>query len=81
MYFPDNDYESTYFKLGKIFFKKYMLTFNHDSKRIGYYKNDNNEEGKEKETKLREELNNSGNSINSSAKGEFKAIDILRYSI
>ena len=45
MYFPDNDYESTYFKLGKILFQKYLINFNLETKKIGFYYNE--KEGKE----------------------------------
>ena len=60
MYFPDNNYESTYFKFGKIIFQKYLLNFNLETKKIGFYlnekkgeKNDNDIEiNKEKEGSL-----------------------------
>ena len=45
MYFPDNDYESTYFKLGKVLFQKYLINFNLETKKIGFYFSD--KEGKE----------------------------------
>ena len=44
MYFPDNNYESTYFKLGKILFQKYLLNFNYETKKIGFYLNEKKEE-------------------------------------
>ena len=48
IYFPDNNYESTYFKLGKILFQKYLLNFNYENKKIGFYlsdkKGENNDE-------------------------------------
>ena len=45
IYFPSQTY-SYYFILGKLLFQKYTLTFNHETKQIGYYKsnNDNDEE-------------------------------------
>ena len=55
MYFPDNDYESTYFKFGKIFFQKYLVNFNLETKKIGFYINNENEEEKNNED------NNKGN--------------------
>ena len=58
MYFPDNNYESTYFKLGKILFQKYLINFNLETKKIGFYfndkegkKGDNNDEGYNEENK------------------------------
>ena len=58
MYFPNNDYESTYFKLGKILFQKYLINFNLETKKIGFYfndkegkKGDNNDEGYNEENK------------------------------
>ena len=47
MYFPDNNYESTYFKFGKIIFQKYLLNFNLETKKIGFYLNEKKEENKE----------------------------------
>lgn len=47
MYFPDNNYESTYFKLGKILFQKYLINFNLETKKIGFYFNE--KEGKKGE--------------------------------
>jgi hypothetical protein len=38
MYFPTKYYSYIHFRLGKILFKKYILSFNYDNKRIGYYK-------------------------------------------
>ena len=40
IYFPSQTH-SYYFIIGKTLFKKYTLTFNHETKRIGYYKEDN----------------------------------------
>ena len=54
IYFPSQTY-SYYFILGKVLFKKYTLTFNHDTKRIGYYKEDNNNNKKENENENNEE--------------------------
>ena len=58
MYFPNNDYESTYFKLGKVLFQKYLINFNLETKKIGFYfndkegkKGDNNDEGYNEENK------------------------------
>ena len=42
IYFPVKYYSYMHFRLGKILFKKYMLSFNYDSKRIGYYKTKTN---------------------------------------
>ena len=39
IYFPNIYYSSSSFRLGKPFFKKYLITFNQDTKMIGYYKN------------------------------------------
>ena len=54
MYFPKENYSYLYFRLGKILFQKHILVFNHDNKKIGYYKQENkenkkNEEGEEDE--------------------------------
>lgn len=58
MYFPDNNYESTYFKLGKVLFQKYLINFNLETKKIGFYfnekegkKGDNNDDGYNEEKK------------------------------
>ena len=52
IYFPSQTH-SYYFIIGKTFFQKYTITFNHETKRIGYYKEYNNNEiynkGNEKE--------------------------------
>ena len=53
MYFDTKPY-SHFFRLGKILFKKYILVFNHDNKKIGYYRKEN----KIKDTK---EENKKGN--------------------
>ena len=58
IYFPTKFYSYLNFRLGKMIFKKYMLTFDHDTKRIGYYikandtsdKNGNEEENNNEET-------------------------------
>ena len=50
MYFPDNDYESTYFKLGKILFQKYLINFNLETKKIGFYYDEKKEEKKDGNT-------------------------------
>ena len=57
MYFPTKFYSYIHFRLGKIFFKKYILTFNHDTKMIGYYKTDKkeNDEGNDKENDKEDE--------------------------
>ncbi len=39
IYFPQISYNYNHFRLGKPFFKKYLITFNQDTKMIGYYKN------------------------------------------
>ena len=39
IYFPTVYYSTSSFRLGKPFFKKYLITFNQDTKMIGYYKN------------------------------------------
>ena len=39
IYFPTTYYSTSSFRLGKPFFKKYLITFNQDTKMIGYYKN------------------------------------------
>ena len=52
IYFPQQTY-SYYFILGKTFFQKYTITFNHDTKMIGYYKEDNND--------INEDEGNNGN--------------------
>ena len=48
MYFSTGD-ASEYFRLSKIFFKKYIITFNFENKKIGYYgqekQNENKSEG------------------------------------
>ena len=44
MYFPSQTH-SYYFVLGKKLFQKYTLSFNNDTKQIGYYKQNNNREG------------------------------------
>ena len=49
MYFPKEFYSNTYLKLGKMLFKKYVLTFDHDTRRIGFYKNDNKDQNSNKE--------------------------------
>ena len=57
MYFPDNNYESTYFKLGKVLFQKYLINFNLETKKIGFYynekegKKDDNNDGYNEEKK------------------------------
>ena len=38
IYFPQISYNYNHFRLGKPFFKKYLITFNQDKKMIGYYK-------------------------------------------
>ena len=48
MYFPDNNYTSTYFKLGKVFFQKYLINYNLETKKIGFYVN-NKEENSDNE--------------------------------
>ena len=49
IYFPAQTY-SYYFVLGKVLFQKYTLTFNHDTKQIGYYNDkETGKDGKEKE--------------------------------
>ena len=55
MYFPNTFYETSYFKLGKVFFQKYLLNFDLSTKKIGFYyeeknkteDNANKEKGKE----------------------------------
>ena len=49
MYFPKENYSYLHFRLGKILFKKYILVFNHDNKKIGYYKQENNEKNENEE--------------------------------
>ena len=50
MYFPEKSYETDYFKFSKIVFQKYLLNFNLDTKKIGFYLEDkNNDESNEKE--------------------------------
>ena len=51
--FFKTNYFGTYFEMGKMFLKKYNLTFNHDTRMIGYYNVDlpggkNNGENEEK---------------------------------
>ena len=58
MYFPTKYYSFTFFRLGKVLFKKYVLTFNHDNKMIGYYKSDN------KKTKDNESISKDENKFN-----------------
>ena len=58
MYFPTGDYTSEYFRLSKIFFKKYIITFNFDNKMIGYYKN------KEANNNGKQNINNSDGEYN-----------------
>ena len=50
MYFPDNDYASTYFKLGKVLFQKYLINFNLETKKIGFYYDEKKEEKKDGNT-------------------------------
>ena len=53
MYFPTGDYVNEYFRLNKIFFKKYIITFNFDNKMIGYYNNnEGNNNEKQNENKI-----------------------------
>ena len=75
MYFPVTAY-SYHFKLGKILFKKYILTFNHDNKMIGYYKNFKNEDKekeKENEEKNEDKTGNKDNNHNESEKNDKKS--------
>ena len=40
MYFPERNYETDYFRLSKVVFQKYLLNFNLETKKIGFYIND-----------------------------------------
>ena len=40
MYFPKRNYETDYFKFSKIIFQKYLLNFNLETKKIGFYLNE-----------------------------------------
>ena len=54
IYFLKQTYSYSYsFILGKTFFQKYTITFNHDKKMIGYYKENNND--------INEDEGNNGN--------------------
>jgi predicted histidine transporter YuiF (NhaC family) len=55
MYFPLQSYSHYFFRLGKILFKKYILVFNHDDKKIGYYRKDYKKEDKKEENKNEED--------------------------
>ena len=57
MYFPDNDYASTYFKLGKVLFQKYLINFNLETKKIGFYYDEKKEEKKDDNTDGNDEEN------------------------
>ena len=52
MYFPKRNYETDYFKFGKIIFQKYILNYNLETKKFGFYineeKEDKNNNNKEK---------------------------------
>ena len=50
MYFPERNYETDYFKLNKIIFQKYLINFNLETKKIGFYINNkiNNDTTEEK---------------------------------
>ena len=49
IYFKNNNYNTNYFEIGKIFLKKYTLTFNQNNKHIGYYNKDIKLEGEDEE--------------------------------
>ena len=66
IYFPSQTY-SYYFILGKALFQKYTLTFTHDTKMIGYYKEDNNNK---KENEDEDENENENNKENKRSDGK-----------
>ena len=64
MYFPVKFYSYLNFRLGKMLFKKYMLTFDHDTKRIGYYiKANDTKDNNENEEETNNETNDEGKFI------------------
>ena len=58
MYFPTKPYSNSYFRLGKVLFQKYILIFNHDNKKIGYYRQDYKGNNKNEEEKTEKEEKN-----------------------
>ena len=59
IYFPTKYYSYLHFRLGKMLFKKYVITFDHDTKRIGYYikANDTSDKSGNEEENSKEETN------------------------
>ena len=44
MYFPKRNYETDYFKFGKIIFQKYILNYYLETKKFGFYINEEKED-------------------------------------
>ena len=57
IYFPTTTYSNTYFRLGKILFKKFTLSFNYENKKIGYYIKDENENNDNKNIETTDDNN------------------------
>ena len=66
MYFPVKNYETDFFKFGKVLFQKYLLNFNLETKKIGFYLNEKKEEKKEN-------IDDNGNEINKEKESNFIA--------
>ena len=58
IYFKKNDSFENFFSIGSIFLKKYFFTFNQDTKKIGYYKEEKNKENNENDNSIFSILNN-----------------------
>ena len=52
IYFKKNDSFENFFLMGSIFLKKYFFTFNQDTKMIGYYKEDINNDNKQNDNSI-----------------------------
>ena len=75
MYFPERSYETDYFKFSKIVFQKYLLNFNLDTKKIGFYLEDkNNEEIDKKDDDDNDETNKENNNDNNNKKEKEESI-------